>query len=132
MLRATPASSKGDGESVTNESTASPGPSAPRPSDGALWASMFVLAGLLIVQLTRAGLGVGATAKADVVSSVDKYTVLTFNTGTDDAVAVLDSSGEELFIYQVKKNDRLDFAGRQNLRDLFTTAKMGGSPGRGR
>lgn len=108
---------------------ASNAPSTPRRSDGALWASMFVLAGLLIVQLTRSGLGIAAPAHADVVSSVDKYTVLTFNTGTDDAVAVLDSSGEELFIYQVKKNDRLDFAGRHNLRDLFASARMGGGLG---
>jgi len=103
-----------------------------RRSDGALWASMFVLAGLLIVTLARSGPGLGATARADVVSSVDKYTVLTFDTGTDDAVAVLDSSGEELFIYQIRKNDRLEFAGRQNLRDLFSAARMGGAGGRGR
>lgn len=102
-------------------------PTTNRRSDAALWASMFVLAGMLVLQLTRAGLGLGAAARADVVSTVDKYTVLTFDTGTDDAVAVLDSSGEELFIYEVRKNERLEFAGRQNLRDLFQSARMGGA-----
>ncbi len=102
---------------------------SPRRSDSALWASMFVLAGLLIVTLTRSGLGIGASARADVVSTVDKYTVLTFDNGTDDTVAVVDSSGEDLFIYQVRKNDRLEFAGRQNLRDLFTAAKVGAAGG---
>lgn len=105
--------------------------SPPRRSDGALWASMFVLAGLLIFQLARAGVELGATARADLVSTVDKYTVLTFNTGTDDAIAVLDSSGEELFIYQVRQADRLEFTGRQNLRDLFTVSRAGGGSGRG-
>ena len=108
---------------TSTTSTQKPG----RRSDAALWASMFVLAGMLVLQLTRAGLGPGAAARADVVSTVDKYTVLTFDTGTDDAVAVLDSSGEELFIYQVKTNERLEFAGRQNLRDLFVSARMGGA-----
>lgn len=105
--------------------------SPPRRTDGALWASMFVLAGLLIFQLARSGVDVGATARADLVSTVDKYTVLTFNSGTDDAIAVLDSSGEELFIYQVRQADRLEFTGRQNLRDLFTIARAGGGSGRG-
>jgi hypothetical protein len=109
-----------------------PATAAGRGSDGALWASALVLAGLLVMQLSRSGLGLDAAARADLVSSVDKYTVLTFNTVTDDAIGVLDSSGEELFIYQVKKNDRLEFVGRQNLRDLFSTGRVGGgTAGRG-
>jgi hypothetical protein len=102
-----------------------------------LWASAFVLAGLIVVQLGRindrrgvalAELPAGLMG-ADGVSRVGDYTVMTFNAGNDDVLAVLDGRGEELFTYRVKNLNQFEFLGREKLPEMFTTGRKLG-PGR--
>jgi hypothetical protein len=110
-----------------------------------LWASAFVLAGLIVVQLGRSpapvgGAGMGgldavvsaamAAPMADgSVSRVGDYTVMTFSTGNDDVLAILDSRAEEMFLYRVRSMSEFEFLGRDNLPNLFATARRLG-PGR--
>lgn len=102
-----------------------------------LWASALVLCGLIIVQLGKvppsrapgvalAELPLGAMGE---VSRVGDYTLLTFNAGSDDVLAVLDGRNEELYFYRVKNQTQLDFVGRENLTQLFANAKKLG-PGK--
>jgi hypothetical protein len=102
-----------------------------------LWASAFVLAGLIIVQLGRIGdrrsvaladFPAGMMG-SDVVSRVGDYTVMTFSAGNDDVLAVLDGRSEELFTYRVKNLNQFEFLEREKLADLFSVARRLG-PGR--
>jgi hypothetical protein len=115
-------------------------PPRPTPSPTALlWASAFVLAGLIVVQLGRSdtatgGRGSGAALAAamsmpDGVSRVGDYTAMTFNAGSDEVLAVLDGRGEELFLYRVKNMNDFEFLGRDSLPSVFATARKIG-PGK--
>lgn len=109
----------------------------PEPASAWLWASAFVLVGLIIVQLGRMpasrGPGVAlaefAAPAMGEVSRVGDYTLLTFNAGNDDVLAVMDGRNEELFFYRVKNQTQLEFVARENLNQLFANAKKLG-PGR--
>jgi hypothetical protein len=109
---------------------------------GALWASAAVLCGLLVVELGRGGEGAAGSAGGlessalasmtsmdDVVSSVGDFTVLTFNAGNDDVLALLDGRGEELYFYRVRNQRELEFLGREDLKALFAAGRRIG-PGR--
>jgi hypothetical protein len=118
-----------------------PSMSHSRPATSALlWASAFVLAGLIVVQLGRtrgpvsdgftpAALAAAAASPDGVVSRVGEYTVMTFNAGNDDVLAILDGRAEELFLYRVRNMTEFEFIGRDNLPGLFATARKLG-PGR--
>lgn len=100
-----------------------------------LWASAFVLAGLIVMQLGRAdhrapdaALAMPMMGMGD-VSRIGDYTVLTFNGGSDDVLAVLDSRGEELFLYRVRNMNQFEFVGREDLATFFAAAKRLG-PGK--
>ncbi|HMN42619.1 MAG TPA: hypothetical protein PKE29_17395 [Phycisphaerales bacterium] len=121
--------------------------SQPRLSPAALlWASAFVLTGLLLVQLGRSKAPVGgpspeaslaaamqafdgAGAGGGSVSRVGDYTIMAFDAGNDDALAVLDGRGEQMFFYRIKNLNEFEFLGRENLPTLFNTARRLG-PGR--
>lgn len=92
----------------------------------ALWASAAVILALIIVQAGRLP-ALDPAARADLVSQSDQYTILTFNDGNEDVVAVLDGRGEELFIYLVRNRTRLEFIGRESLPVLFENARGAGS-----
>lgn len=104
-----------------------------------LWASAFVIGALIVVQLgrmaePRGGPGAALAALpmgmgAESVSRVGDYTVMTFNAGSDDVLAILDGRGEELFTYRVKNLNQFEFLGREKLPEMFTTARRLG-PGR--
>lgn len=107
-----------------------------------LWASAIVLAGLIVVQLGRSQAPVGgrspdaALAAAmmgslgdGAVSRVGDYTVMTFSTGNDDVLAILDGRAEELFLYRVRNMAEFEFLGRENVPNMFVTARRLG-PGR--
>ncbi len=108
-----------------------------------LWASAFILSALLLVQLGRSTAPVGgrtpdaAIAQAfagaggggGLVSRVGDYTILSFNAGNDEAVAVLDGRGEQVYFYRIKNLSEFEFLGRESLPNLFTTARKLG-PGR--
>lgn len=98
--------------------------------NAALWASAAIILALIIVQAGRLGTP-ESQARADLVSQSEQYTILTFNGGNEDVVAVLDGRGEELFLYQVKNRTRLEFIGREVLPTLFQNARgTGGGGGR--
>lgn len=100
-----------------------------------LWASAVVLVGLIIVQLGKVppaqapGVALAEVSNMGEVSRVGDYTLLTFNAGNDDVLAVLDGRNEELYFYRVKNQTQLDFVARENLNQLFANAKRLG-PGR--
>lgn len=113
------------------------------PPSALLWASAIVLAGLIVVQLGRsqapvggrspdaalaaAMMGMGAGDGA--VTRVGDYTVMTFSTGNDDVLAILDGRAEEMFLYRVRNMAEFEFLGRENLPNMFATARRLG-PGR--
>lgn len=88
--------------------------------DAALWASAIVVFALI---LTQAGRLVGSAAHAEMVSTAGQYTVLTADGGTDDVLVLLDQRTEEVFVYRVGGNRRLELAERQNLSQLFADAR---------
>lgn len=105
-----------------------------------LLASAFVIAALIVVQAGRMARTSGPNSPdaaiaatpfplADGVSRVGDYTIMTFNAGSDDVLAVLDGRGEELFLYRVKSLNQFEFLGRESLPNVFATAKKLG-PGR--
>ena len=108
-----------------------------------LTASAFILGALIVVQLGKlsgrhepgvalADLPISlmaAGAGAEGVSRVGDYTLMTFNAGNDDVLAVLDGRGEELFTYRVKNLKEFEFLGREKLPELFATGRRIG-PGR--
>jgi hypothetical protein len=98
-------------------------------ASAALWGSAFVLLALIVAQVSRLPSGRGgptgvamAAAMGDVARAGD-YTVLTFNGGNDDVLAVLDGRGEELFLYRVKPVNQLEFISRDRLPDLFAAVR---------
>jgi len=105
-------------------STTTPG--ARIGGNAALWASAAVIFAMILVQASRLP-ALAPEARADMVSQSGQYTILTFNGGNEDIVAVLDGRGEELFLYQVRNRNRFEFIGRQDLRVLFTNARGGGT-----
>lgn len=95
-----------------------------------LWASAFVLAALVVVQAGRLASerAWGASvAKGDVVSRVGDYTSLTFTSGSDDVLAVLDGRGEQLFAYRIQNQNRLELLGVYDVKDLFAIGKRIGT-----
>ncbi|HPO92861.1 MAG TPA: hypothetical protein PL072_05245 [Phycisphaerales bacterium] len=120
-----------------------------------LWASAFVLAALLLMQinsLTSAGgrpdLGqrAGASAAgftfdptfasaalAGDVARVGDQTMLTFNAGDDDVLAVVDSRAEQMLVYRIRNRTSFELLGVYSLPELFVTGqRVGSGVGRGR
>lgn len=107
-----------------------------------LWASAFVLAGLLIVQIGRlggsgSGEGTGIplftpTAKADLISKVADQTMLTFNAGNDDVLVILDTRAEQMLTYRIKNQTAVELINVYSLPELFATGqRIGIGTGRG-
>lgn len=96
-----------------------------------LWASAFVLAGLILVQIKLAAsayagpplFGKSGTATADMVAQAGGYTVLTNDVGNEEILVVLDSRVEEMFIYHVENQSSLQLMERQSVPALFTEAR---------
>ncbi len=93
----------------------------------ALWASAFVLGAMVIVQAGRLVWPLGAEARADLVASVGDHTALTFNTGNDDVLAVLDSRGEQLYTYRLQNQNRVELVRAYSVKDLFDTGRRMGA-----
>lgn len=127
--------------SEVNNNTSLPTPSARRLAPTVwLWASAFILAGLLIVQLGRiGGDGTGTssplftpTAKADLISKVADQTMLTFNAGNDDVLVILDTRAEQMLTYRIKNQTTLELINVYSLPELFATGqRIGIGTGRG-
>jgi hypothetical protein len=93
----------------------------------ALWASAFILSAMVIVQAGRLVWPLGATARADLVSGVGDYTALTFNSGNDDVLAVLDGRGEQLHAYRIQNQNRLELLRAYSLKELFDSGRRLGA-----
>ena len=93
-----------------------------------LIASMFVLAGLLIVNVSGR---LTPSAHADMVVGKESLTLLTASTRAgEEALFVLDSINEKLLIYRLDvAKKQLDLAGSTDLRQLF---RQGADERRGR
>lgn len=72
-------------------------------------------------------------AYADVVAKVGDQTLLTFNGGSDDVLALLDSRSEQILTYRVRNQTNLELIGVYNLPELFIAGqRLGtGTGGRG-
>lgn len=85
----------------------------------AMWASAFVLAGLL---LSQAGRITNTPASAEMVSQSGQYTALTARSGSEEVLVVLDERNEKLFVYRVHNQERVDLHEKHDLDALFRTA----------
>ena len=93
----------------------------------ALWASAFILSAMIVVQAGRLVWPMGAEARADLVASSGDHTVLTFNSGNDDALAVLDGRGEQLYAYRILNQNRLELLRAYDVRALFESGRRLGA-----
>ncbi|MBC7834606.1 MAG: hypothetical protein H7Y88_05835 [Phycisphaerales bacterium] len=95
----------------------------------ALWASAAVLAGLVIVQAGRVwpGLLSAPEARADLVTQLGEYSLITFYGGNDDVLAVVDGRSEEVYLYQTTGQSRLEYIGRESLPDIFARGRVLGA-----
>lgn len=127
-----------------------------------LWISAAVLVGLLLLQLSGPATSsrtvsyadggergtpaaseftrswsldplLASTAYADVVAKVGDQTLLTFNGGSDDILALLDSRSEQILTYRVRNQTNLELIGVYNLPELFIAGqRLGTGTGGGR
>ncbi|MBS0537022.1 MAG: hypothetical protein JSR72_23435 [Proteobacteria bacterium] len=107
----------------------------PRIARSSAWlmVSAAVLLVLIMVQLGRTGWrGVSRSdpsaafagmMNTDVVSRVGDYSMLTFETGTEDVLVVLDGHGEDLYAYRIRNQKNLEFLQRARVPDIFQSCK---------
>lgn len=96
----------------------------PIHAGAALWASAFVLAGLVLTQ--AATLPVASSQVAGTVSSVEDLTILTASTGAgEDVVLVLDNQTDDLFVYGVQNRSAVELIQSYDVGRLFTDARSG-------
>ena len=105
---------------MSTTTNASGGKQGGRFSQAALWASACVIAALIIVQAGRMG---PEPARADVVSSVGGMTALTFESQSEDLLAVIDGRSENLFVYRVENKNSLDLLRSYSLPTVFAEAR---------
>ena len=71
-------------------------------------------------------------AYGDVVAKVGDQTLLTFNAGSDDVLAILDSRSEQILTYRVRNQTNLELIGVYALPDLFVAGqRLGAGTGGG-
>ena len=97
-------------------------------SQGAMWASAFVLAGLTLMQTQR--FGTPSAHGTDIVSNVGGDTALTFETQNEDLVAVIDGRQEALFVYHIVNKNTLEQLASYNLSQTFADARNRAAGGR--
>lgn len=92
-----------------------------------LWASAFVLAGLVIVQAGRLP---GQKAYADQSSTNDSYTLITANAGLGgeepyELLYVVDSRAEAMLVYEIEdaRNGRIVPRVATSISNLFRAAR---------
>lgn len=105
---------------------------APWSASTLLWCSAFILLGLVIVQAGRLGTSLLGSARADVVSRVGDYSILTTAAqSSEDLAVVLDGRGEQLFVYRIVNQKQLELIRKYEVGSLFSTGQRIG-PGRGK
>ena len=91
-----------------------------------LWASAFVLAGLVLLQAQRV---VGPVASAELVSRTGDTTIMTVSGPSDDALWVLDERSEQLFIYAAQQRGGIELVQKLSLSTLFRDARRAAGGG---
>jgi hypothetical protein len=100
-----------------------------RTSAAALWASAFVIAGLILTQASKLG---GNAAIAGTAAAGSSFSVVTANTGAggdgagaSDVVYVIDSRDETLLVYEIEDIRRKEVILRDGgaLNALFRNAR---------
>ncbi|MFG0275399.1 MAG: hypothetical protein ACF8QF_10120 [Phycisphaerales bacterium] len=88
----------------------------------ALWASAFVLAGLVVSLSARYA---GAQSQiVGTVSSAGELTILRADTGAgDDVILVLDNVADSLFVYGVQNRDTIELIQTYDVSRLFIDAR---------
>ncbi len=92
------------------------------PGAPVLWGAAAVLAGLLIVQASRMGVG---EARAEMVTRAGEFTVLTSESGSEEVLLVIDNRREQLLVYKVVNQSSLDHFARHDLARMFMDARLG-------
>jgi len=114
----------------TSKPPASPATSrADRPRfapHAVLWASAFVLAGLVLLQAQRV---VGPVANAELVSRTGDTTIMTVSGPSDDALWVLDERSEQLFIYAPQQRGGIELVQKLSLSTMFRDARRAAGGG---
>lgn len=90
--------------------------------------------GVLIV-LRAGGVGPEPVAFGSMVASSGGYTAMTTRVGTEELLFLIDDRAEQLMIYQVRGTSSVELVERQDLKQMFTSARaawLGGQPGRAR
>jgi len=85
-----------------------------------LWASMFVLIALIVVQAGRLG---PSEARADLVSSAGDLTALTVEATNDDVLLVVDNRSESLMAYKIVNQTSVELFKTYSLPRLFGEAR---------
>lgn len=86
-----------------------------------LWAAAVVLAGLVIVQSSRLG---GGEARAELVTQVGGFTLMTANAGSsEDVVVTIDNRREVLMVYKVVNQGSLELFKKYELPRVFADAR---------
>src|SRR5262245_26569139 len=88
------------------------------PGTALLAFSAVVLGALLLVQVAR--LGLLPAARAEMVSEVGDFAVMTTSGGNDEVLLVLDNRSEDLSVYRVENQSALELYQRVNLHRIFT------------
>lgn len=97
-------------------------------SNALLWFSAFILLGLVVVQAGRLASHWSNAARADVVSRVGDYTLLTANAqSSEDIAIVVDGRGEQLFVYRIQNQKALELVRKYELSALFATGQRVGA-----
>jgi hypothetical protein len=109
---------------------------SPPPAGGARLGLWMLALGLGVLIVLRAG-GVGPepVALGGMVGTSGGYTAMTTRVGTEDLLFLIDDRAEQLMIYQVRGTNAVELVDRQDLKQMFTSAKaawLGGQPGRAR
>ncbi len=86
---------------------------------GVLWASAFVLAGLVVVQASR----LGGEARAEMVSRVGEMTLLTAATGSEEILLALDNRHEQVLVYKVVNQTSVELFQKYDLARVFSDAR---------
>jgi hypothetical protein len=93
-----------------------------------LWASAFILAGMIVLQSGRSG---STEARADLVASAGGVTLMTVRAAPgEDLLLVIEGHREELFIYRVEDQRTTELQRRYSLPQLFAEARAQGAPRR--
>jgi len=91
-------------------------------SSSALWASAFVLLGLVLFKADQ-GAGAAASAEEMVVASGDYTLLTTAGRASEEIVVVIDNRNESLIVYNINRRTGLEPAARLDLAKTFQDAK---------